>query len=150
MKRKLYEEGALPTSSDGPKKVIKKATATVAMATQGTPTVITVPTAQVIATSGIQAPAPSQPPLKKQKTAGKSSGTLLHHSDIYNIIIVAFKKQQKILKALWYLDNLMSCPYVDIFSKLVQNSSSAELDHIENIRTKHSRMQRLLTEGYET
>ncbi|XP_044039465.1 chromatin complexes subunit BAP18 isoform X2 [Siniperca chuatsi] len=69
VKRKLYEDGALPASSDGSKKVIKKATTTVAMATQGTPAVISVPTTQVVVASGLQGSPSSQPPLKKQKTA---------------------------------------------------------------------------------
>lgn len=78
VKRKLYEEGPLPTSSDGGKKVIKKATATVAIATQGTPTVM-VPTAQDAAASGIQRPASSQLPVKKQKTAGEPRHVFLSH-----------------------------------------------------------------------
>eukprot|EP00064_Thunnus_orientalis_P013425 superscaffoldBa00002181_g13464 len=73
VKRKLYEDGALPASSDGPKKVIKKAVAAVTMATQGTPTVISVPTAQVVVASGLQRPAVSRPPMKKQKTADVNS-----------------------------------------------------------------------------
>ncbi|XP_026208091.1 chromatin complexes subunit BAP18 isoform X2 [Anabas testudineus] len=86
VKRKLYEEGALPTSSDGPKKVIKKATATVTIATQGTPTIITVPTAQVTVTSGIQAPASSQLPLKKQKTADVTLSAL-NDSDVNSDLV---------------------------------------------------------------
>ena len=70
MKRKLYEEGALPASSEGPKKVNKKTVAAVAMATQGTPTVISVPAPQVVVASGLQGAPGSQPSLKKQKTAG--------------------------------------------------------------------------------
>uniref|UniRef100_A0A4W6DK37 Chromosome 17 open reading frame 49 n=1 Tax=Lates calcarifer TaxID=8187 RepID=A0A4W6DK37_LATCA len=72
VKRKLYEDGALPPSSDGPKKVIKKATVTVAMNTQGTPAIISVPTAQVVVPPGLQGPPTGQLPLKKQKTAGES------------------------------------------------------------------------------
>lgn len=77
MKRKLYEDGALPAPSEGSKKVIKKVTTTVAMATQGTPTIISVPTAQVVVASGRQGSPSSQASLKKQKTAGES-GKLTH------------------------------------------------------------------------
>ncbi|KAG8006369.1 Chromatin complexes subunit BAP18, partial [Nibea albiflora] len=73
VKRKLYEDGAPPASSDSSKKVMKKAAATVTMATQGTPTVISVPTAQVVVASGLQSSPSSQPSLKKQKTADVNS-----------------------------------------------------------------------------
>lgn len=76
VKRKLYEDGALPASSDSPKKVIKKSTAAVSRATQGTPAVISVSTAQVVMASGLQGPPSSQPPVKKQKTAGEARSTL--------------------------------------------------------------------------
>lgn len=64
MKRKLYEDGALPVSSEGSKKVIKKATATVSMAVQGSSC--------------------SQPSLKKQKTGGESGKLIssLQHKGI--------------------------------------------------------------------
>lgn len=52
VKRKLYEDGALPVASEGSKKVIKKATATVSMV--------------------VQSSSCSQPSLKKQKTGGES------------------------------------------------------------------------------
>lgn len=71
MKRKLYEDGALPASSDGPKKVIKKSLANVAMATKGTPSVISVPKAQVAMASGLQGSPSRQHALKKQKTGGE-------------------------------------------------------------------------------
>ncbi|XP_028996849.1 chromatin complexes subunit BAP18 isoform X2 [Betta splendens] len=86
VKRKLYEEGPLPTSSDGGKKVIKKATATVAIATPGTPTVMSVPTAQDVATSGIQRPASSQLPAKKQKTADVTLSAL-NDSDVNSDLV---------------------------------------------------------------
>ncbi|KAM4604192.1 BPTF-associated chromatin complex component 1 isoform 3-T3 [Polymixia lowei] len=70
VKRKPYDESGMSISSDIPKKAVKKATAAIAMATQGTPTVISVPTAQVVVTTGLQGPSSAQPPLKKQKTAG--------------------------------------------------------------------------------
>ncbi|XP_070786000.1 chromatin complexes subunit BAP18 isoform X2 [Enoplosus armatus] len=77
VKRKLYEDGAPPASSDGSKKVAKKATATVAVATQGTPTVISVPAAaQVVAASG----------LKKQKTADVTLSAL-NDSDVNSDLV---------------------------------------------------------------
>ncbi|XP_033507577.1 chromatin complexes subunit BAP18-like isoform X2 [Epinephelus fuscoguttatus] len=84
-KRKLYEEGALPTASEGPKKVIKKTIATVAMAAQGTPTVISVPTAQVVVASGLQGSS-SQPSMKKQKTADVTLSAL-NDSDVNSDLV---------------------------------------------------------------
>ncbi|KAM7377703.1 hypothetical protein PAMA_014148 [Pampus argenteus] len=86
VKRKLYEDGALPTSNDGPKKVIKKATVSVAMATQGTPTIISVPTAQVVVASGLQSPTSSRPPMKKQKTADVTLSAL-NDSDVNSDLV---------------------------------------------------------------
>lgn len=71
MKRRLYEDGALPASTDISKKAIKTAAATVSMAVPGTPTVISVPSAQVVMASGLQQPLSGQPSLKKPKTAGE-------------------------------------------------------------------------------
>lgn len=65
VKRKLYEDGG-PASFEAPRKVIKKSSS----APQGPPAVISVPTAQVVMASGLQAPPATQPPMKKQKTAG--------------------------------------------------------------------------------
>ncbi|KAK2852110.1 hypothetical protein Q5P01_008386 [Channa striata] len=86
VKRKPGEEGALPASSDGPKKVIKKSTATVAVATQGTPTIISVPTAQVVVASGLQGPPSSQLPLKKPKTADVTLSAL-NDSDVNSDLV---------------------------------------------------------------
>ncbi|XP_042368174.1 chromatin complexes subunit BAP18 isoform X2 [Plectropomus leopardus] len=86
VKRKLYEDGALPNPSDGPKKVVKKTIATVAMATQGTPTVISVPTAQVVVASGLQGSPSSQPTLKKQKTADVTLSAL-NDSDVNSDLV---------------------------------------------------------------
>ncbi|XP_022603486.1 chromatin complexes subunit BAP18-like isoform X2 [Seriola lalandi dorsalis] len=85
VKRKLYEDVALP-AADGPKKVVKKATVTVAMATQGTPTIISVPTAQVVMPSGLQGPPSNQPPLKKQKTADVTLSAL-NDSDVNSDLV---------------------------------------------------------------
>ncbi|AWO95809.1 putative chromatin complexes subunit BAP18-like isoform 4 [Scophthalmus maximus] len=85
-KRKLYEDGAPPASSDGPKKVVKKATAPLTMATQGTPTVISVPTAPAVLPSGLQGPPSSQAPLKKQKTADVTLSAL-NDSDVNSDLV---------------------------------------------------------------
>lgn len=70
VKRKLYDESGIPIL-DTPKKTIKKTTVT--MATSATPTVIAVPTAQVVVTTGLQGTSPALPTMKKQKTAGERS-----------------------------------------------------------------------------
>ncbi|XP_031146947.1 chromatin complexes subunit BAP18 [Sander lucioperca] len=80
VKRKLYEDGAPSAASDGPKKVIKK---TVAVATQGTPAAIAVPTARVGAASGLQGPAST---LKKQKTADVTLSAL-NDSDVNSDLV---------------------------------------------------------------
>ncbi|XP_071780199.1 BPTF-associated chromatin complex component 1-like [Centroberyx gerrardi] len=86
VKRKLYEDSGLPISSDGPKKVVKKATAAIAMATQGTPTIISVPTAQVVVATGLQGPPSGQPPMKKQKTADVTLSAL-NDSDVNSDLV---------------------------------------------------------------
>lgn len=86
VKRKLYEEGSLPASTDGPKKVVKKATTAVAMASQATPTVISVSTAQVVIASGLQGPGSGQAPLKKQKAADVTLSAL-NDSDVNSDLV---------------------------------------------------------------
>ncbi|XP_034424987.1 chromatin complexes subunit BAP18-like isoform X2 [Hippoglossus hippoglossus] len=86
VKRKLYEEGVLPTSSDGPKRVIKKATVTVSMATQGTPNIISLPTAQVVVPSRVLGPPSNQAHLKKQKTADVTLSAL-NDSDVNSDLV---------------------------------------------------------------
>lgn len=86
VKRKLYEDGALPASSDSPKKVIKKSTAAVSRATQGTPAVMSASTGQVVMASGLQSPPSSQPPVKKQKTADVTLSAL-NDSDVNSDLV---------------------------------------------------------------
>ncbi|KAM8746562.1 BPTF-associated chromatin complex component 1 [Acanthopagrus schlegelii] len=86
VKRKLYEDGALPAPSEGSKKVIKKVTTPAAMATQGTPTIISVPTAQVVVASGRQGSPSSQASLKKQKTADVTLSAL-NDSDVNSDLV---------------------------------------------------------------
>ncbi|XP_040887827.1 chromatin complexes subunit BAP18 [Toxotes jaculatrix] len=86
VKRKLYEDGSPSASCDGPKKVIKKASVAVAMATQGTPAIISVPAGQVVVPSGLQGPTPNHPPLKKQKTADVTLSAL-NDSDVNSDLV---------------------------------------------------------------
>ncbi|XP_030579102.1 chromatin complexes subunit BAP18-like isoform X3 [Archocentrus centrarchus] len=86
VKRKLYEDGALPASSDSPKKVIKKSTAAVSRATQGAPAVMSASTAQVVMAAGLQSPPSSQPPVKKQKTADVTLSAL-NDSDVNSDLV---------------------------------------------------------------
>lgn len=84
VKRKLYEDGALPASSDGPKKGIKKTLATVTG--KGTPTGISLPKAPVVMTSGLQGSPSRQPTLKKQKTADVTLSAL-NDSDVNSDLV---------------------------------------------------------------
>ncbi|XP_063757312.1 chromatin complexes subunit BAP18 isoform X2 [Eleginops maclovinus] len=86
VKRKLYEDGALPAISDGPKKGTKKANAAVAIATQGTPNVISVPTGRGVVASGLQGAPSRQPALKKQKTADVTLSAL-NDSDVNSDLV---------------------------------------------------------------
>lgn len=86
VKRKLYEDGALPTPSDGTKKAPKKATVTVSSTTQGTPTLSSGPTAQVVVPSGVLGPSSNQAALKKQKTADVTLSAL-NDSDVNSDLV---------------------------------------------------------------
>ncbi|XP_034066507.1 chromatin complexes subunit BAP18 isoform X1 [Gymnodraco acuticeps] len=86
VKRKLYEDGGLPSISDGPKKGTKKTNAAVTMATQGTPNVISVPTGRVVVASGLQGAPSRQPTLKKQKTADVTLSAL-NDSDVNSDLV---------------------------------------------------------------
>ncbi|XP_029382498.1 chromatin complexes subunit BAP18 [Echeneis naucrates] len=85
VKRKLYEDTAPPPTSDI-KKIVKKTTVAIAMAMPGTPTIIPVPTAQVVIPPGLHGPLPTQPPLKKQKTADVTLSAL-NDSDVNSDLV---------------------------------------------------------------
>ncbi|KAG7484117.1 hypothetical protein MATL_G00045590 [Megalops atlanticus] len=79
VKRKLYEDSRMPLSSDSSKKATKKTV--VAVAPAPPPAVITVPTSQVVVTTGLQNPSPAPPAIKKQKTAADVTLSALNDSD---------------------------------------------------------------------
>ncbi|KAM6960071.1 BPTF-associated chromatin complex component 1 [Tautogolabrus adspersus] len=83
VKRKLYEDGAPPP--EGLKKSVKKTPVAV---TPGPPTIISVPTAKVVVTPGLQRPANNnnQQPLKKPKTADVTLSAL-NDSDVNSDLV---------------------------------------------------------------
>ncbi|KAL0969998.1 hypothetical protein UPYG_G00235760 [Umbra pygmaea] len=86
VKRKLYDESGMPISTDSPKKTIKKTASN--MATTATPTVIAVPTSQVVVTTGLQGNVTvAQPTMKKQKTAADVTLSALNDSDVNSDLV---------------------------------------------------------------
>lgn len=85
VKRKLYDESGMPVSTDSPRKNVKKTA--VAMVTTAAPTVVAMPTGQVVVTTGLQGPSPQcPPPMKKQKTADVTLSAL-NDSDVNSDLV---------------------------------------------------------------
>uniref|UniRef100_A0A4W5RRK7 Chromosome 17 open reading frame 49 n=1 Tax=Hucho hucho TaxID=62062 RepID=A0A4W5RRK7_9TELE len=82
VKRKLYDESGMPISTDSPKKTPKKTAVT--MATTATPTVIAVPTSQVVMKAGVQGNV--TPTMKKQKSADVTLSAL-NDSDVNSDLV---------------------------------------------------------------
>uniref|UniRef100_A0A4W5Q4U6 Chromosome 17 open reading frame 49 n=1 Tax=Hucho hucho TaxID=62062 RepID=A0A4W5Q4U6_9TELE len=118
VKRKLYDESGMPISSDSPKKTVKKAA--VAMATTATPTVIAVPTAQVVLPAGLQGNVTVAPPtMKKQKTSDVTLSAL-NDSDV-NSDLEGLGEGSNSKKLNFDQDNL------NLDSGLIMNSSDLPL-----------------------
>ncbi|XP_041094325.1 chromatin complexes subunit BAP18-like isoform X1 [Polyodon spathula] len=80
VKRKLYEDSGVPLPSESPKKSQKKAPVAVVTA----PSVIAVPTAQVVVSRGLPDPSPA---IKKQKTAADVTLSALNDSDVNSDLV---------------------------------------------------------------
>ncbi|XP_062392917.1 chromatin complexes subunit BAP18 [Sardina pilchardus] len=86
VKRKLYEDSRVPLSPESPKKTVKKTVALAAAPAPVAPTVITVPTSQVVVTTGLQSQSPMPPAIKKQKTADVTLSAL-NDSDVNSDLV---------------------------------------------------------------
>ncbi|XP_010898126.1 chromatin complexes subunit BAP18 isoform X5 [Esox lucius] len=121
VKRKLYDESGMPISTDSPKKTIKKTS--VNMATTATPTVIAVPTSQVVVTAGLQGSVTVAPPtMKKQKTSDVTLSAL-NDSDVNSdlVDIEGLGEGSNSKKINFDQDNL------NLDSSLIMNSSDLPL-----------------------
>ncbi|XP_017565460.1 chromatin complexes subunit BAP18 isoform X1 [Pygocentrus nattereri] len=84
VKRKLYEDSGVPLSSDSPKKSTKKIQ--VAVAPHPPPTVIAVPTSQVVVTTSLQGASSGPASIKKPKTA-EVTLSALNDSDVNSDLV---------------------------------------------------------------
>ncbi|XP_068164282.1 chromatin complexes subunit BAP18 [Antennarius striatus] len=121
MKRKLYEDGTLPASADGSKKVTKKAASAVAVAAQAPPAVVSALPAQVVMASGRQGSPSPQSSLKKQKT-GDVTLSALNDSDV-NIDLVDMEGEGSNSKKLNNFDQ----DNLNLDSSLIMNPSDLPL-----------------------
>ncbi|KAM9332408.1 BPTF-associated chromatin complex component 1 isoform 1-T1 [Pholidichthys leucotaenia] len=89
VKRKLYEDSRVPiTSSESPKKTVKKAPVTVTTPppAPAAPAMVAVPASQVVVSTAIQSGASMAPPIKKQKTADVTLSAL-NDSDVNSDLV---------------------------------------------------------------
>ncbi|XP_062849261.1 chromatin complexes subunit BAP18 isoform X2 [Trichomycterus rosablanca] len=84
VKRKLYEDSGVPLSSESPKKSTKKVP--VSMAPPSAPTVMAMPTSQVVVTTGLQGSSTGQSSIKKPKAADVTLSAL-NDSDVNSDLV---------------------------------------------------------------
>ncbi|KAL7847185.1 hypothetical protein SRHO_G00221650 [Serrasalmus rhombeus] len=85
VKRKLYEDNRVPLSLELPKKTVKKTTV-VATPAPMAPTIISVPTSQVVVQQGLQSASALPPTIKKAKTADVTLSAL-NDSDVNSDLV---------------------------------------------------------------
>ncbi|KAL6472969.1 hypothetical protein MHYP_G00191570 [Metynnis hypsauchen] len=85
VKRKLYEDNRVPLSLEPPKKTVKKTTVAAAPA-QMAPSIISVPTSQVVVQQGLQSASVLPPTIKKAKTADVTLSAL-NDSDVNSDLV---------------------------------------------------------------
>uniref|UniRef100_A0A672KKK6 Chromatin complexes subunit BAP18-like n=1 Tax=Sinocyclocheilus grahami TaxID=75366 RepID=A0A672KKK6_SINGR len=87
VKRKLYEDSRVPLTAELPKKTMKKTTVTLPPPPASVaPTVIAVPTSQVVVTTGLQSSSSLQPAIKNPKPADVTLSAL-NDSDVNSDLV---------------------------------------------------------------
>lgn len=87
VKRKLYEDSRVPLTAESPKKTMKKTTVSLpAPPASVAPTVITVPTSQVVVSTGLQSSSSLQPAIKNPKPSDVTLSAL-NDSDVNSDLV---------------------------------------------------------------
>lgn len=87
VKRKLYEDSRVPLTAESPKKTMKKTTVMLPPPPASVaPTVITVPTSQVVVTTGLQSSSSLQPVIKNPKPSDVTLSAL-NDSDVNSDLV---------------------------------------------------------------
>ncbi|KAF4108194.1 chromatin complexes subunit BAP18 [Onychostoma macrolepis] len=87
VKRKLYEDSRVPLTAESPKKTMKKTTVMLPPPPASVaPTVITVPTSQVVVTTGLQSSSSLQPAIKNPKPSDVTLSAL-NDSDVNSDLV---------------------------------------------------------------